>query len=297
MRLKSNLLAARCALQLSPMKFKEGNFGFLKEYCSASSMLKESHLKSLLILAREGANRPRFLATLPRSGSGFITSVVNSAFDIESGGNGDYSFHRNNWHHSSNHIYAAHMKNLLRRLDKDPWVSPHAIFFSHYPIQKLGVIDLKKACAAVVVRDPFEGFISWAKHSYNQKYCNADRFIEINLPKYIKFYQFWFDEKKNPCPAKMSIFRYESIINQPFQNIQKLFNFWGLEISDVSLKEALSINKREKQLAKIPESQLKSNDRITQLNKTGIHFNRAQEEQIKKMFRRRIPPSCGYTFQ
>ncbi len=60
----------------------------------------------------------RYLATLPRSGTEYITCLLSSACDIKADGTGEYKFVNNEWVHNIKIIWPSTLHNFVANLKK-----------------------------------------------------------------------------------------------------------------------------------------------------------------------------------
>ncbi|MBN1392867.1 MAG: sulfotransferase domain-containing protein [Sedimentisphaerales bacterium] len=279
-------------------RIRRGTNFYIKPF--ASLLGNPSNLfKAGRIFAISRSNR-RFLSTLPRSGTHYITCLLTSALDIANGGTGEYCFINNKWVHNISLLYPATVHNLVEALKLDRPISKDLFMFSHHPIQKTNMFDINSMKVVFTVRSIPEQLESWLLHTSQFKGFSENEFIEHGyIEKTIDYFNYWgdfiSDSKKVPGRDYVCI-KYEEMVSEPMENLLRIVNLWDLHLDKSSLEKAIDLCSREKMKAKIQTNLMGSNMRLTVRDNRGKLFSEESVSYIKRCIDKNLKYDFGYSY-
>lgn len=223
-----------------------------------------------------------FLVSYPRSGNGWMRyllfHLLYPSFNSES----LLKYHR------QADIYKSSDKTL-RSLPSPRLLKSHESFMPHY------------GKVIYLVRDPRSvagSYYQFLKMQKNTKETDIDTFIESFIKGSIDTYGTWAEHvlswtaAKEEQTDKFLLLKYEDVYLQPEENIQKIIDFMGLEISAQQVESALHHSSYE----------VMKNLRVENLIKRGTSQEDAvkqlainsKEEQLNKWQKIISPKLCDY---
>lgn len=187
-------------------------------------------------MLRTVRNSGRHLCTLPRSGTGLVTTMVTTAFDIERGGSGEYDYIEGvllggdgAWVHRDIRLrYSAGGANkFVHELVtwKEMPILKELFLSSHYPILPVLFRPTDRGSRTViVVRDLMDQLNSWARH---QDIYDDEEFIASTYPaKAIEFCNSWGERFTKPERGwRGLVVRYEDLVRSPVEQLQRICDF------------------------------------------------------------------------
>jgi hypothetical protein len=255
-------------------------------------------VKGIEILHHTFKNR-RYLATLPRSGTVYITCVLTSACDLKAGGTGEYKFENNDWIHNIKLVWPSTLHNFVETLkSKQPF---HEDFFmiAHHPIQKTNMFSIKSMKVVFTVREIYAQLESWLLHTFDDASAQNLFIKKGYVEKTINHFNYWGDyirrfgktaEKDYVC------IRYEDLIADPLSNLRRVVKLWGLDIGNSTLEEAVGLCSREKMKSKIPSEVLGTNKRVTIRENRGQLFSKENLDYIDRAICDKLRYDFGYNY-
>jgi hypothetical protein len=242
----------------------------------------------------------RYMATLPRSGTGYIIPLLTSAVDLGAGGTGEYYFLNDEWIHNINIECPSVLHDLVAVLKDGKTIHKDFFMFAHHPIQKSNVVRVSSMKVVFTVRNIFDQLESWMLHTRRRYGVSEDEFIKRGyVERTISYFNYWGDfiSSPNRVPDKDYIcIRYEDLILDSLANISRIVTFWGLELSNSSLQTAVNICSQENMISKVPESMLNTNQRITVRDNRGELFSGKNMSYIKRAIRDGLKYDFGYRY-
>jgi hypothetical protein len=241
----------------------------------------------------------RYLSTLPRSGTEYITCLLTSACDLKDGGTGEYKFADNEWVHNIKIIWPSTLHNFVEVLKNKQPFHKNSFMAAHHPIQKTNMFSIDSMKVVFTVRDIHDQLESWLLHTFDEPSAQ-DEFIKKGyVERTINHFNYWGDfisrsdktvEKDYVC------IRYEDLVADPLANIRRVVKLWALDIDDAILKKAVELCGREKMKSKIPSQALGSNKRVTFRENRGQLFSKENCDYIDHAIRDKLRYDFGYNY-
>lgn len=242
----------------------------------------------------------RYMATLPRSGTAYIISLLTSAVELEEGGTGEYRFLNNEWIHNINIECPSVLHNLVAVLKDNKTIHKDFFMFAHHPIQKTNILRVSSMKVVFTVRNIFDQLESWMLHTHRRYDRSEDKFIKHGyVERTINYFNYWGDFISDPnrVPDKDYIcIRYEDLISDPLANLSRIVRFWDLKIGKSALQSAVDISSRENMISKIPESLIGTNQRITVRDSRGELFSKENISYISQTIHDGLRYDFGYQY-
>jgi hypothetical protein len=257
-----------------------------------------SLLKGVKLLVRACKNK-RFLSTLPRSGTDYITCLLTSASDIEDGGTGEYKYVNDGWVHNINLLYPSVLHNLIVFLEKERHVHKNFIMFAHHPVQKTNILNVNSMKVVFTVRNIFDQLESWLLHTFD---CSSaqDEFIRKGyVERTIGHFNYWGDFISDPnkvADKDYVCIRYENLVSDPLANLFRIVRLWDLEIGESALRSAVDLCSRERMISKIPSSLIADNKRVVVRDNRGRLFSEKNISYINRAICDNLRHDFGYQY-
>jgi len=255
-------------------------------------------LKGIGLLVRVLKSK-RYLSTLPRSGTGYIISLLTTAYDIEEGGAGRYEFVDNRWVGNFNIVCPAELHNLVAVLKRGEAIHRNFFVAAHHPIQKTNILRVNSMKVVFTVRSIPEQLESWLLHTSADR-SSRDEFIgQGYVERTIEYFNYWGDfisrsgkkaEKDYVC------IRYEDMVANPLTNLLRIVRLWDLEIGESALESAVELCSRERMMSKIPDDQVRTNKRLTVREDRGRLFSKENVSYINRAIRDNLRYNFGYQY-
>jgi hypothetical protein len=234
---------------------------------------------------------------MPRSGTHYLYALLSAADNIEKG-IGDYSYQERvgrtgTWKFElENRIpnNLRHLEEELRynRLSK---ISNRAFVLSHYySIREEALFDPLRMKCVVLIRHPVEASKSWYRFNYNKENKSTiSRFLQNEAQHIINFCNYWGRALKEQEYDPLVI-KYERLISNTTDEIEKINNYWGLSHKRESLNKASRLCEKERMMRKIPEEVRYKNKRVSK----NRYINHFYIDKIKEKIKKEITFDFGY---
>lgn len=207
----------------------------------------------------KSANQQKlFLSTLPRSGTGHIDRIHKSIMSQLNGGSGKpfYNSKNNSFEFEVDSSgYSTTLRNLVYICNlKKP--NQYAFCHAHHPIQKADLININTLRPVFTLRNPFDACKSWYYHgielpdvppSINKKIGLEESVMVLTrFRQIINYFNYWgkYIERKNEGEDYYCI-KYEDLVKDPYSIVGSLYQFWGIDIKNRHLVEAIAVNSYE----------------------------------------------------
>jgi hypothetical protein len=274
-------------------------FGLYIKPCSWLISHPVSLVKFVKLLVRSNKNK-RHLATLPRSGTGQIISLLTSAVDLEEGGTGEFRFKNDEWIHNINIECPSVFHNLVAILKDNKAIHRVFFMFAHHPIQQTNVLRVGSMKVVFTVRDIFDQLESWLLHKHLRYDLSEDEFIKRGyVEQTINYFNYWADFISDPnkiADTDYVCIRYENLISDPLANLSRIVHLWDLKLSNSSLQSAVNICSRENMILKVPDNLLNTNQRIMVRNNRGELFSGENISYIRQAISDGLRYDFGYQY-
>lgn len=277
-------------------------YGVLYQLLRRQSLTKDDIARARQIFStirRSG----RHLATLPRSGTGLVTTMLTTAIDIETGGTGQFQYTEGvllsedgAWIHDDLRLrYSAGGPKKFAH-EVVTWRSmplrPELFFVSHYPLSSVIVRPTgPRVRAIVVVRNILDQLASWARHGDHDElqFLSSGR-----LDQAIEFCNHWGQHFAKPPKGWTGLLvRYEDLIHNPSGELRRMCTFWDLEISPATTHRAVTMTSREAMEALV--TSVPANKRITTVARRS-EFSAATVDSLRSMLSSKLDYSFGYDY-
>jgi hypothetical protein len=252
----------------------------------------------------------RFLATLPRTGTNYIISLLTCATDVENGLTGGYEYKDNLWIYDTQLPYSPSIQQFLRYQLLDYSCNANVFFHAHYPYKDkinsppiVDIIDeeyLHSMHVIFTVRNIYEQIESFVMQRILEgEIKTQEEFIaDGRVEGAIHYFNYWGDfaiDKKEG--EDYLCIRYEDFVADPIKILANVSSIWNMDISTASFEEAVDLCSREKMIAKIPRNELEANTRISVRKDRGRILNERSLEYINKAIRNGLRHDFGYAFE
>jgi len=255
-------------------------------------------MKGIRILHNTFENK-RYLATLPRSGTEYITCLLTSACDLKAGGTGEYKFTNDDWIHNIKIVWPSVLHNFVAVLKSKQAFHKNSFMIAHHPIQKTNMFSINSMKVVFTVRNIHDQLESWLLHTFDEPSAQ-ERFIRRGyVERTINHFNYWGDFISRPDKTTEKDYvyiRYEDLIADPLANIRRVIKFWNLDIDDSILEKAVELCSREAMKSKIPPETLSSNKRLTVRENRGQLFSKKNRDYIDRAIRDKLRYDFGYNY-
>jgi len=255
-------------------------------------------LKGARILGRSFKDR-RYLSTLPRSGTVYITSLLTVACDIADGGTGEYYFADNEWIYNTRILWPSVLSNFVATLKNGQPIHENFIMIAHHPIQKTDMFRVKSMKVVFTVRNIADQLESWLLHTFDEVSAQDEFIKQGYVERTISYFNYWGDFISGPgkTPEKDYVcVKYEDMLSDPLTNLLRIVRFWDLEIGMSALQSAVDMCTREKMESKIPADLLVSNKRVSIRDNRGGVFSEENTAYINRAIRDNLRHDFGYKY-
>jgi hypothetical protein len=234
----------------------------------------------------------RFFCTLPRSGTGYMTSLITSAWEMRHGLDGEYRFANGGWQHTFKPRVPTSCYGFVHFAGGGREFPPFCWWSAHYPLQHSDMVDLPRVKTVFTVRNLLPAFESWANHTTNDKYQDPKWFIDFKLGQMIGYFNFWGGYQERH-PEKCLCVKYEEITRDPVPGFRAIDRFWNLGIPGDLWAKAAAMHTKEEMLKRIPEEKHARNDRVSIEAKKRMKFD---EPELRERIREKIARELRYRF-
>jgi hypothetical protein len=244
---------------------------------------------------RQSREIPRFFCTLPRSGTGYMTSLITSAWEMRNGLDGEYQFGEGGWQHTFKPRVPTSCYGFVHFVGSGRDFPPFPWWSAHFPMQHADMFDPSRVKTVFTVRNLLHAFESWANHTTNEKYQNRKWFIDFKLGQMIRYFNYW-GEFQERHPDKCLGVKYEEITREPVPGFLAIDRFWNLGISPDIWARAAALHTKEEMLKRIPQERHENNDRVSLEAKKKMKFDEPElVERIQKKIGRELRYRFGYS--
>lgn len=239
----------------------------------------------------------RFLSTLPRSGTNYISSLISSAVDLAHGGDGDYFYENDEWVFPNVIGFPCVWHNYVECVDSAGPGDELVYFHAHHPVQQQNMINLRSAKTIFTVRDIHNQLESWLFHNF-QSQSRQDHFIQTgHVEKTIEYFNYWGAFRDNNSKARQCLcVAYENLIDHPLDVLSEIVTFWQLDIPADILETAVGLCSRERMKSKIPENVIDNNRRVSVRTNREDVFTEHNRHYIENAIASKLQYDFGYKY-
>jgi hypothetical protein len=227
---------------------------------------------------QDGTN-VNMLATLPRSGFNWFKLMLNVAYDLSQGGDGDYHYKANSWVTK----YQLNPNQVTEEIPDKPYY-----FHTHGNYEGLEFKNKDKMNIVVLAREIFPTLESTYKTG-GYKYSNEKDFMNADdIDRRISFFNSW------GARDNYEFIYYNDMVKNPLDAIERACNKWNFDIDSSHLKKSVELCNRKDMLAKVKKEDIYTNQRVSpEANKDGGFFSDDTRNYISDKIRREL----FYTFE
>jgi len=256
-------------------------------------MSGRSVITALQILRLCNKKRLNFFATLYRAGYNWVECVINVAYNLDNGGDGEYFYQGN----APKDIWQFRNLNIIAEatyINQDNAL----IFHTHKKYSHLLNLSLSHDTKVVVlIRDFFNYIESCLFWSGYDKQTQNEFLKESNLvDNFIDFSNTWgrfLDKNKD----NSMLLKYEEIIDNPIRVISNLSTFWNLDLSHLSIETAVEKCNKLEMSKHVPNYKLKENARISVRKDRGNVFTKGNIRFMKNKLNSSLNYHFGYNYE
>ncbi len=254
-------------------------------------------LRKGIHICKHAKETGRYLSTLPRSGTVYLTSILIVAVDLREGGKGDYTFQDDVWIYNRDLLWSSVYHNFVAQLKINRPFDPDLIMIAHHPVQKTNILNIKKMKCVFTVRNPLDQLESWVMHTFH-KADQQDRFIEEGyVERTIDYFNYWgrlVEEQKSDSSQSFLCVRYEQLVQKPADIVEQIAGFWNLDIERKYIDRAVFLCSREEMKKKIPADRLGDNKRVSVRDNRGRLFTDKNMDYIQNALCSKLKYDFGY---
>jgi hypothetical protein len=208
-------------------------------------------MRRVVRIARTGRDGGRYLATLPRSGTNWLSTMLDSAYNLELGLDGDFDYVRDYWP-TGDPGWAPHGRRLVwpvaalsltqavqRYGDRD--VPDLPVLGSHFPLTR-GIHPLDVGGRPVVlVRHPAPAIRSLV-HMRGTDDPEAHERRALRLARDdVRFFAHWARAIDADRAGRILLVRYEDLTGDPAGELARVSDHWELGLSSGAVAGAVDL--------------------------------------------------------
>jgi hypothetical protein len=251
----------------------------------------------------------RLHAALPRSGQSWAELSMTLALDLSEGGDGEYTYEDGIFFPSKGLAYRrfdwrvplGDVKKMYAR-EQGPALGKIYYFHSRNAYFRIRSASLKKMRIVVQVRSILDSL-----ESRFVKFSNASHLSDVSITdedsfdwnaatsRSIEFYNSWGDVL-GWHPSALLV-RYEDLKREPVAGLREMLDFWGFNVRDEYIREALRRAERNEMLTHIPADQRDGNAEAgnRQATQRGI-LSVTRRRKIIEQLNSGLIHSLGYNY-
>lgn len=209
------------------------------------------------VLAR-GRAGGRFLATLPRSGSHYLASMLDAAHALERGEDGDYDYVTGfrlsgdpAWIPRGQPLVwpvaTGSLVQLAERFHGERTIAEAPVLVGHHPMG-VGIVemDVEPGRPVVLVRHPKAAARSMARKRGLGDLATDERHATFLARRYIGWFDTWARARAADPDGRILLVRYEDLEADPAAVLGQISEHWRMGLSDRSREEAVVLCSKER---------------------------------------------------
>jgi hypothetical protein len=250
----------------------------------------------------------RLLATMTRSGTLWSQLTIHLALDLAAGGDGEYTYDTLFWPRDGIPYRKLDWRTAMGtdakvfgRKDGPPF-APTVYYHSHHPYFRIRCARLKDMKIVVVTRSILESLESkFIKYSLDPDLPHVVRGDEDTFPwdkqisDEIEFYNSWGDVLT--WHPNILHFTYHQLKATPVDCFRKILEFWGFDIPQWCVEEALRRSSKKAMKVKMSPIQQKTNLQVSYRGKEerGV-LAESRKRHIVDRLKRELVHDLGYNY-
>jgi len=265
---------------------KSGLFFFKGLYDSFFDTKSDASIRQKLKF-QLSMDKPNVLATIPRSGYHWFSSVLTSTLEYDLFGNADFDLVGDHYRHKLK--FDSTLQDFRGISVPDKCLYYH----THYPYYKIKSLKRYGGKKVILIRHPYEQQKSYFRFcEFNKDKEEIYRKTD-SIQKAIDFYNSWYLYLKKH-PEKCLLIKYEDLMRNPEIHFNECFQFFEIEFTEKALREGIRTNDRNNVLKKVNSDNI-DNKCIT-VDRTE-KFTEEMKEYILNSFREDLISDFGYKLE
>lgn len=251
-------------------------------------------------------NKLRLIISCPRSGTHILEGAINSYLEkLYNLGDGKLKDFRGSIYYNIPQQFNFNVKQLLEKKYQNQLKNFDYRFFifTHHPIQKSHMLINENIRPIILIRNPVEVIASltilYLKHRKNFEIneTSLNLLIKNKTQQVVNFYYFWSKELSNKNNKEYIILKFEDLIKNPYQSINKILKFYKVKVNKKVLRESVNINSKKNILKFYKKRNMNKNIYLQFTETSKIKFKKKIEKIALKHLKKTNFSKFGYTFR